>query len=219
MSHETRQPIHATIGWVELLEMELRGPLTPQQREDLARIRLNQRRLLDLISDILDFAKHEAGSVALALEVVSARDVIQSLCPHLEPQYGAKGVRLLIDAPAEDVLLRGDRERVVQICLNLASNALKATAAGGRVVVGCGIVDGAPAIMVSDNGVGIPSDKLELIFEPFTQLGRSLNNPRDGGVGLGLAISRQLARAMGGDVSARSTPGAGSTFTLVLPPA
>ena len=219
MSHETRQPIHATIGWVELMELGLRGPLTDQQREDLGRIRLNQRRLLDLINDILDFAKHEAGAVALAMDVVDGRKVVESLSALLEPQFGAKGVALRIVAPVAEVLFRGDEERVVQICLNLASNALKATPAGGQVVVACAMRDGAACIDVADTGVGIPADKLEVIFEPFTQLGRSLNNPREGGVGLGLAISRQLARAMGGDVSAVSTPGAGSVFTLMLQPA
>ena len=219
MSHETRQPIHATIGWVELMELGLRGPLTTLQREDLARIRVNQRRLLDLISDILNFAKHEAGAVALSMDVVSATDVVQSLGPLLEPQFGAKGVVFDLQCPDTEVKFRGDRDRVVQICLNLASNALKATPLEGRVVVACAMADGRPIITVSDTGVGIPPDKLELIFEPFTQLGRSLNNPTDGGVGLGLAISRQLARAMGADVTARSTPGQGSVFTLSLAPA
>jgi signal transduction histidine kinase len=144
---------------------------------------------------------------------------VESLCPLLEPQFGGKGVTLHIDAPETDVPFLGDRERVVQICLNLASNALKATPPGGRVVIACMLSDGTPQITVTDTGVGIPSDKLEAVFEPFTQLGRSLSNPRDGGVGLGLAISRQLARAMGGDVTARSATGAGATFTLTLAPA
>ena len=218
MSHETRQPIHATIGWVELLEMGLRGPLTAEQRQDLTRIRLNQRRLLDLINDILSFAKNEAVAMPLTMETVSAFELIASLSPLIEPQFGAKGVRLHIDSTDNGMMVRADRERVVQICLNLASNALKATPSGGRVSIHCEVEDGRPTIFVIDTGVGIPADKLELIFEPFTQLGRSLNNPSDGGVGLGLAISRQLARAMGGDVSATSEVGVGSTFALVLQP-
>ena len=218
MSHETRQPIHATIGWVEMLEMELRGPLTAQQREDLKRIRLNQQRLLDLINDILSFAKNEVSTVPLTMETANAREVIESLGPLLEPQFGAKGVTLHIDAADEEVVFRGDFERVVQICLNLASNALKATPAGGNVVIDARVDEGLPTITVTDTGVGIPEDKIGVIFEPFTQLGRSLNNPSDGGVGLGLAISRQLARAMGADVTVESEVGAGSRFTLTLAP-
>jgi PAS domain S-box-containing protein len=216
MSHETRQPIHATIGWVEMLEMEIRGPLTPQQREDLKRIRVNQQRLLDLINDILSFAKNEASAVPLTMETANARNVIETLAPLLEPQFSAKGVALHIDGREREVLFRGDRERVVQICLNLASNALKATAAGGSVVIDCSAEEGRPTITVTDTGVGIPADKVGVIFEPFTQLGRSLSNPAEGGVGLGLAISRQLARAMGADVTVESELGAGSRFTLTL---
>lgn len=218
MSHETRQPIHATIGWVEMLEMELRGPLTPQQREDLKRIRVNQQRLLDLINDILSFAKNEASAVALTMTTANARVVIDSLAPLLEPQFSAKGVTLRIDGTEEEVLFRGDHDRVVQICLNLASNALKATPAGGSVVIGCRTHKGLPTITVTDTGVGIPADKVGVIFEPFTQLGRSLSSPSEGGVGLGLAISRQLARAMGADVTVESEVGAGSRFILTLAP-
>jgi signal transduction histidine kinase len=112
----------------------------------------------------------------------------------------------------------GDRERIVQICLNLLSNSLKATSAGGRVSVRCEKREGEIAISVQDTGVGIPEDRLESVFSPFTQLGRALNSP-DTGVGLGLAISRELARAMGGDVTVSSQVDVGSTFTLTVPAA
>jgi signal transduction histidine kinase len=220
VSHETRQPIHATIGWVELMEMGLRGPLTDQQREDLARIRHNQRRLLDLINDILSFAKNEAGVVDFFVRDVDTAEVVAALEPLVGPQFAARSVVLHVDATRAPAF-RGDRDRAVQICLNLVTNALKASPDGGTVRVWTSDDSEAErtvAIHVADTGAGIPTEKLELIFEPFTQLGRALNNPAEG-VGLGLAICRQLARAMGGDVLAQSTLGKGSIFTVRLPAA
>lgn len=220
VSHETRQPIHATIGWVELMEMGLRGPLTDQQRQDLARIRHNQRRLLELINDILSFAKNEAGVVDVFLRDVDTSEVLAALEPLVAPQFAAKSAVLHVDATKAPAF-RGDRDRAVQICLNLVTNALKASPDGGIVRIWTSDhseTERTVAIHVADAGAGIPADKLELIFEPFTQLGRALNSPAEG-VGLGLAICRQLARAMGGDVVAQSAPDRGSIFTVRLPAA
>ena len=116
--------------------------------------------------------------------------------------------------PAQPALFRGDRERTVQVCVNLLTNALKATPAGGRVTFACDVTDDQVSLSVNDTGVGIPASKFEAIFDPFTQLARGRPTSDAQGVGLGLSISRQLARAMKGDVTVESTVGAGSTFTF-----
>jgi signal transduction histidine kinase len=126
-----------------------------------------------------------------------------------------KGLRF-VHQPADPALsARGDRDRIVQICVNLLTNAIKATPSGGSVTLSAIGDDEHVRIRVADSGVGIPSDKLDAIFSPFTQLGRSLSNPR-AGAGLGLSISRGLAVAMGGSLTVESTEGRGSTFTLTL---
>ena len=130
--------------------------------------------------------------------------------------FKAKGVEYSVGACDDDLRARGDAERITQICINLLSNALKATSSGGRVDVDCDADESSVSIHVHDTGVGIPPERIEAVFSPFTQLGRALNSP-DTGVGLGLAISRELARVMSGDVTVVSEVGVGSTFTLVLP--
>ena len=136
--------------------------------------------------------------------------------PLLEPQAAHKSLRLDYDPCPADLLVRADRTKAEQILLNLISNAVKFTAAGGTVHVSCNVQGERVDIIVRDTGVGIPEDKLSAIFEPFVQLGRSLSNMREG-TGLGLSISRELARAMQGDVNVASEVDQGSTFTLSLP--
>lgn len=216
MSHELRTPLNAIGGHAELIELGVHGPVTPEQSSALERIRKNERHLLALINDILDFSKLEAGAVRLDIREVSIAEIIASLDSLIGPLFSSKGVSYKVDRCEDHLMARGDSERIVQICLNLLSNSLKATSAGGQVSVRCERIDGAIAISVEDTGVGIPEERLEAVFSPFTQLGRALNSP-DTGVGLGLAISRELARAMGGDVTVSSQVGVGSTFTLTVP--
>jgi signal transduction histidine kinase len=169
-----------------------------------------------LINDILDFSKLEAGAVRLEIREVNVASIVQSLEPLISPLFSSKGVTYSVEDCDENLRAAGDAERITQICVNLLSNALKATAKGGRVNVACDS-DGANVLIhVRDTGVGIPPERIEAVFSPFTQLGRALNSP-DTGVGLGLAISRELARAMQGEISVVSYPGVGSTFTLALP--
>jgi signal transduction histidine kinase len=173
------------------------------------------RDLLSLMSDGLDFSKLEAGLVRLDVRDVNISGILASLEALIGPLFNTKGVSYEIAKCDDDLVARGDHERVVQICLNLLSNALKATARGGKVSVSCeGSVD-TVVMRVEDTGIGIPEERLESVFSPFTQLGRALNSPETG-VGLGLAISRELARAMGGDVTVTSTVSVGSTFTMTL---
>ena len=217
MSHELRTPLNAIGGYTELLEMGVRGPVTDAQRRDLERIRASQQHLLGLISGVLDLSRIEAGRVAYDLAPVALDPMLAGLDALLEPQAMAKS--LVLDyAPCEEQLgAMADREKLRQILLNLLSNAVRYTPAGGRIVLGCHAEGGdTVAITVRDSGIGIAPDALSHIFEPFVQLDRSLTRIRDG-VGLGLAISLDLARGMGGDIRVESTPGEGSLFTVTFP--
>jgi signal transduction histidine kinase len=195
--------------------MGIRGPVTPEQRTDLERIRRNQRHLLALIDDLLSFARVEAGKLEVERAPVPLGETLAALEPMISTQAGAAGVRVTVDVGDPELVVVGDRGRIIQVCLNLLTNAVKATAPGGLVALTVEEADDVVRIRVHDSGVGIPADKLEAIFAPFTQLGRALNNPV-GGTGLGLPIARGLAEAMGGALTAESHVGAGSVFTFVL---
>jgi signal transduction histidine kinase/FixJ family two-component response regulator len=216
MSHELRTPLNAIGGYAELLSSEIRGPVTEQQRADLERIARNQRHLLGLINDILNFAKLEAGRVRFELKDVSMNDALGQLEALVAPQLHAKQIRYDYQCCDASFTAHVDPERLQQILLNLLSNAIKFTPPGGRIDVVCGASRDQMRVQVRDTGVGIPSDKLETIFEPFVQLDRGQSS-MNVGTGLGLAISRDLARAMGGDLTAESRLDEGSTFTLSVP--
>ena len=202
----------------------MHGPVTDSQREALARIQHSQRHLLALINDVLNLARIESGRVEYVVEEFALAPVLADTVAMVEPLLKANRLTCEIapqgaDAEDEAVTVRADREKLQQILLNLLTNAIKFTPAGGRVTVDaahCGEAPALACVRVSDTGVGIPAGKLESIFEPFVQLGRTSVRPLQG-VGLGLAISRDLARGMGGDLTAASEPGVGSTFTLTLP--
>ncbi len=221
MSHELRTPLNAIGGYAELLELGIRGPVTEPQREDLARIRRSQRHLLGLINEVLNYARVEAGAVRYETTDVPVAETLLTCEALTAPQLRAKGLTLDLSRCAPGLRVRADREKVQQIVLNLLSNAVKFTPAGGRVELRCAPVGAAGAsiaITVADTGPGIPRDQLERVFEPFVQVDASRTREQEG-VGLGLAISRDLARGMGGELVAESEPGAGSTFTLTLPAA
>jgi len=218
MSHELRTPINATLGYTELLEMGIGGPITEQQEQYLQRIRGTQEHLLRIINDLLNYSKVEAGRAQYDLAEVPVKDLVESMVPMLHPQAKAKGLAIENGSCSGDLIARTDRMRAEQVVLNLLSNAVKFTPSGGRVVVECGSLEEKVFIAVGDSGPGIPPDQYEKIFEPFVQLGRSLTSGHEG-TGLGLAISRDLARAMGGDLTVSSNPEEGATFTLSLPAA
>jgi PAS domain S-box-containing protein len=216
MSHELRTPLNAIGGYAELIELGVRGPVTAPQRQDLHRIQQSQRHLLTLINEVLSYARMEAGAVSYDLATVSVGEAVGAAEAMVLPQASARGLTMERASCPPELAARVDPERLQQVLLNLLTNAVKFTPPGGRIGVRVDEVDGRIAVRVWDTGVGIAPDKLQTIFEPFVQVGRALSNPMDG-VGLGLAISRDLARGMGGDLVAESTPGAGSTFTLLLP--
>ncbi len=226
MSHELRTPLNAIGGYAELMELGIRGPVTAEQRTDLEKIQRAQRHLLGLINGVLNYARMEAGAVHYHLEDVVLDEVLAACEALVAPQLRARGLTLQLRLPArtaDDGAAGGwplrvcaDREKVQQVVLNLLSNAIKFTEPGGHVTLSSGTTEGAARVVVADSGIGIADDQLARAFEPFVQVDARLTRTRDG-TGLGLAISRDLARGMGGDLTAESTPGAGSTFTLTLP--
>jgi len=215
MSHELRTPLNAIGGYAELLGLGLSGPVTEQQREQLQRIRRSQQHLLGLINDILNFSRLEAGRVTYDIAPVRVGDAVLGVADMIVPQAQGKGLQLHVAPIDEQLVARADRAKLDQILINLLSNAVKFTEPGGRITIEADQADEVVAIRVRDTGMGIPEDRLESIFEPFVQVGRSLTNTAEG-TGLGLAISRDLARAMRGDVQVTSELGVGSTFTLIL---
>ena len=216
MSHELRTPLNAIGGYAQLLEMGVRGPVTVEQRGDLERIERSQRHLLGLINDVLNFAKLEAGRVQFVIDRVPMHDILLGVEALVLPQLRAKGLRYADAGDWGDIAVHADEEKTRQVLINLLSNAIKFTPAGGEVRLQCAVDDAWVHTTVSDSGVGIPADRLDAIFEPFVQVDRGLTS-RQEGTGLGLAISRDLARHMGGDLTATSTAGVGSSFTLTLP--
>lgn len=216
MSHELRTPLNAIGGYVQLLEMELRGPITDAQRDDLQRIRRAQSALRSLIDDVLDFSRLDAGRMEYDIGSVELSDVLATAEAVIAPLARGRGLELEI--PLEVAMqVRCDARRLQQVLLNLLSNAVKFTPAGGRVRVDCRRAGTAVELRVSDTGAGIDSAELARVFEPFEQGARGLTREATG-VGLGLAISRRLSEEMGGALSIEtSTPGEGSTFLLVLP--
>jgi signal transduction histidine kinase len=216
MSHELRTPLNAISGYVELIDMGLRGPVTEAQHTDLARIRQNSQHLIALVTDVLNFIRVGSGGVLYNIADIVVHDVLTAGVALVEPLILQKP--LDFDGVAGDatIVARADPERVTQILVNLLSNAVKFTPTGGRLAIGIEATEHGVLVRVADTGTGIPPDKLQTIFDPFVQVRHGLAG-RDSGVGLGLAISRDLARGMAGDLTVESVVGGGSTFTLRLP--
>ena len=216
MSHELRTPLNAIGGYAQLIEMGLRGPVTDEQRVDLLKIQRSKTHLDGLVSDVLNFAKLGSGKIDFRVRPISVRQTVDAVIEMVAPQLVQKALKLEPYAAPNDGHILADADRTRQILLNLLSNALKFTAPGGIITPDVCVEPGLVMISVRDTGIGIPTEQLDRIFEPFIQVRRSVDSS-DHGFGLGLAISRQLARAMGGDLTVRSEVGRGSTFTLTLP--
>jgi signal transduction histidine kinase len=216
MSHELRTPLNAIGGYIDLLDMGLRGPVTERQRADFARVKTNQQHLALLITEILNFVQVGSGRVTYSVTDVAGCEAMQYAIELIEPLFGQKGITFDGISGDTTIVARADRARMSQILVNLLSNAIKFTPAGGHVSASCGTRDEMVTLRITDTGIGIAAEKQEAIFEPFIQL-RETFVGRDAGVGLGLAISRDLARAMGGDLTVESAEGKGATFTLSVP--
>jgi signal transduction histidine kinase len=216
LSHEFRTPLHAVSGYLEILQQNIHGSLTTEQRRDLDRIHQAQEHLMALVNTILDFAKLEAGPIELSMAEIPIEETLLGAEALVFPQFEKKKINYAHRAGDPTLSVFADREKFQQIVVNLLANAMKFTPAEGAVDLDWRIEDDSLLVRVRDTGPGIPMEKIEQIFEPFVQL-RAPGALPAGGTGLGLPISRDLARAMGGDVSAASTQGVGSTFTLILP--
>ena len=216
MSHELRTPLNAIGGYADLLDLEVHGPVNEAQHTYLGRIRSSQRYLTALVNDLLNLTQVRGGQLAYDIRDIGAFDVLAEAVAMVEPLIVQRGLTYATIACEPPIVARGDREKVLQILINVLSNAIKFTAEGGELIIDCKEERAAVHLRVSDTGIGIPADKLETIFEPFVQV--KVGSLGSGaGVGLGLAISRTLARDMHGDLTVESTMGQGARFTLTLP--
>jgi signal transduction histidine kinase len=216
MSHDLRTPLNAIGGYSELLAMGVRGPVNDAQLADLERIRRNQRHLLTLVNDVLNFARLETGEIPLSIKPQPLDPIVRPLRAVIETQAATRNIAYEYIGCDDDIRVAVDSERLEQILINLLGNAVKFTPEGGRVSMACRDARSDFAYVdVTDTGVGIPAAKLDEIFDPFVQ-GENHGARREG-VGLGLAISRKLARAMGGDITVESVEGKGSTFSVAIP--
>src|SRR5687768_6183876 len=217
MSHELRTPLNAIGGYAQLMIDGIPTPPSDGQLNYLRRIAKSQQHLLSLIEAVLLHAKVEAGKVTYQIADFWAREVLELIDPLTAPQRAAK--RLGYDCHGCDgkLVFRGDREKVVQILLNVLSNAVKFTPAEGQITVSTKVLAAdVGAFVVKDTGIGMSAEELQLVFEPYVQFDSKLARESKG-TGLGMPISRELARGMGGDLTATSEPGAGSVFTFSLP--
>jgi PAS domain S-box-containing protein len=216
MSHELRTPLNAISGYTELLKLGIRGPVTEAQVADLDRINRSQAHLLGIINDILQFAKLEVGQLEITIESFPVETALAVAEELVGPQLESRRLSYIYRHGSDSVRIRADRDRFQQIVLNLLSNAIKFTPEGGTITVSWHERGDKVAIEVSDSGIGIDPAQLERIFDPFVQVHSGTTRTSEG-VGLGLAISRDMARQMGGDLTVRSKLGKGSTFHLLLP--
>ena len=216
LSHEFRTPLHAVAGYLEILQQNIHGGLTNEQRRDVERIHQAQDHLMTLVNMILDFARLEGGPIELSMAEIPIEETLVGAEALVAPQIAKKKITYTHHAGDHSLSVFADREKVQQIMVNLLANAMKFTPAGGAVDLDWRIEEETLLVRVRDTGPGIPDDKLEQIFEPFVQL-RSPGSIPTGGTGLGLPISRDLARAMGGEIHASSGVRVGSVFTLTLP--
>jgi signal transduction histidine kinase len=218
VSHELRTPLNAIGGYAQLIEMGLRGPVTPEQRHDLAAIQQNQLHLMGLINSLLSFAKVQAGKIEYSLGPVLVSTAVAAVETMVAPQLFAKKLAFTLGASVASnsaLAVYADMEKLRQILVNLVGNAIKFTDAGGSISVSAEPNGSNVEIRVSDTGIGIAPGQLGGIFEPFIQVRRPNDTPADG-VGLGLAISREMARGMGGDLTAASVVSKGTVMTLTL---
>ena len=215
MSHELRTPLNAIVGYDDLLAQEVGGPTTETQQVYIRRIRRSAEQLMDLIDQILTVSRLEAGMERARLVPTDVHALTAEAVALVEPLALSKGLLLEYAADGQQVICEVDPGKLRQILLNLLSNAIKFTAQGA-VRLTFGVTGGELRFSVADTGVGISPSNLDRIFEPFVQVDASATR-RFGGTGLGLSVSRDLARMMGGDIAATSVPSHGSTFTLRLP--
>ena len=215
MSHELRTPLNAILGYSELVEMGVHGPVTDAQREAMTRVRRSGQHLLALVNNVLNLERSEIGGLETELVPILVAQLFEDAETLTRPQAESKGVTLTVTKPPAELRVLGERDKAGQVLVNLLSNAVKFTRAGGTITLSCAVDADMVELRVADTGVGIPGEALERVFEPFVQLDSGLTRAAEG-AGLGLAISRRLARLMGGELTASSEVGVGSTFVFSL---
>jgi len=218
ISHELRTPLNAIMGYVELLLLEIDGPLNPGQRGILERIRQSQRHLLSLIEDVLGFAQVEAGRLSFTLQPVRVRDAVASIEPIIGQESKKKNLDVTIAEIPADLAVRADPDKLRQVLLNLVTNSIKFTASGGNISINAERGRDRVEIRVRDTGIGISPENLRHVFDPFFQVDQG-GTRKYPGVGLGLSIVRDVVLAMDGDVEIESESGKGTTVTILLPQA
>jgi signal transduction histidine kinase len=216
VSHELRTPLNAIGGYAQLMLDGIPDAATENQQNYLHRILSGQRHILSLIDSVLTHAKLEAGSMSYRMADVRMRDMLDLIEGLLTPQFADKNLSYDCSECDAGIALRGDSEKIAQILLNVVSNAIKFTPPGGSVSIStAAAANNHTRVIVRDTGIGMSASELSIVFEPFVQFDNQLTN-RERGTGLGMPISRGLARGMGGDLTATSEPGAGTAFTLTL---
>ncbi len=215
MSHELRTPLNSILGFTSILLQGLAGPLNDEQAKQLGMVHNSAKHLLDLINDVLDLSKIEAGQLEVVLEPFDMREAVEKVVLAMTPIAADKGLRLTTEIAPEVGEITSDRRRVEQILLNLVNNAVKFTEEG-EVRVECEVGGGWLTTRVIDTGIGIKAEDMGRLFKSFQQLGSGSTRAKEG-TGLGLAICKRLAEALGGELWAESRWGEGSTFTFKLP--
>ncbi len=217
MSHELRTPLNSIIGFTGIMLMGMTGDLSEEQKKQLTMVKNSANHLLGLINDVLDIAKIEAGKVTLSLERFEIGEVVDSVIQTVSPMAAAKGLELVRKLPS-GLVLTHDKRRVTQILMNIIGNAVKFTE-HGSVTVSAGVLgDNKLELRFTDTGVGIKEEDMKKLFSPFQQIDATLTKAYEG-TGLGLYLCKRLVSVLGGDITATSTYGRGSEFTVVLPPA
>jgi signal transduction histidine kinase len=215
MSHELRTPLTAIMGYEELLSDGITGPVTELQRQQLGRINASARHLLGLIDEILTFARVDIGRERIRWESMSINHTLTDAISLLQPMAAAKSLKIVVKLLDEDQAIQTDGTKLRQMLVNILSNAIKFTEKGD-IHVGCAVSDGVLEVRIADTGVGIAAENIDYVFEPFWQAEQTATRTT-GGTGLGLSVTRKLARLLGGEVTVASRLGSGTTFLLTLP--
>jgi signal transduction histidine kinase len=210
-----RTPLNSIIGFTGIVLKGLAGPLTPEQSKQLDMVRASARHLLNLINDVLDISKIEAGELTVRCEPVDLHASIAKAVGIVKPLAERKGLALRVDVPLDLGQTLSDERRVQQVLLNLLTNAVKFTEQG-EVALTVEAASDAVHMRVADTGIGIKPEDLAIVFQPFRQVDSGTTRHHEG-TGLGLAICRRLADLMGGEIRAASEWGKGSVFTFTLP--
>jgi signal transduction histidine kinase len=217
MSHDLRTPLNAVIGFSDVLAEEMFGELNEKQRDYVQDIHSSGRHLLELVNDILDLSKVEAGQMVLDIRPFSLPAAVEASITMVRERAVKQGIALTLEVDPGLDEIEGDERRIQQLIENLLTNAVKFTPAGGRVVVSARQRNGETEVCVADSGVGIAEADRERIFESFQQGGRGNNNKEIEGTGLGLTLCKRILELHGGRIWVESELGQGSRFTFVLP--